>query len=55
MIFISFVLSIAQAALVVAAMLVQFFAVIFVAIFSLVVSLWIHRGDWIGNSEKESK
>ena len=43
---------IARAVLVVAAMLVQFVVVIFATIFSLVVSLWIHRSDWLGNSER---
>ena len=46
---------IARAVLVVAAMLVQFVVVIFATIFSLAVSLWIHRSDWLGNCEKESK
>lgn len=53
--FISLAGLIARAVLVVAAMLVQFVVVIFATIFSLVVSLWIHRGDWLGNCEKESK
>ena len=45
----------ARAVLIVAAMLVQFVVVIFATIFSLMVSLWIHRCDWLGNCEKESK
>lgn len=53
--FIGLVGLIARAVLVVAAMLLQFVVVIFATIFSLVVSLWIHRGDWLGNCEKESK
>lgn len=53
--FISLVGLIARAVLVVAAMLLQFVVVIFATIFSLVVSLWIHRGDWIGNCEKDPK
>lgn len=53
--FIGLVGLIARAVLVVAAMLVQFVVVIFATIFSLVVSLWIHRGDWLGNCEKDPK
>jgi hypothetical protein len=53
--FISLIGLIARAVLVVAAMLVQFVVVIFATIFSLVVSLWIHRGDWLGNCEKDPK
>lgn len=43
---------ISGAVLVAAAMLVQFVVVIFSTMFSLVVSFWIHRGDWIANCER---